>query len=442
MSGTPTEAELQTLLQRATAVFENARAYIDNTLTGAGGDIDDVVQALEGSRVYVELPNALAGFRATAQALINRNTARALVAPIILEYARLLPVGSGKTTIPELMQAIREHWRSPAQTIRRRDLTFAAAVAGGANVGNLTIERLNVDEDGQTFEDATAETKTFRCIADMNSGARQWAERFSVAGTEASYDAAEVGRKGTGDSGAILRASHGGSESNLLRNGSFAEYSAASTPKFTGWTEVSGGSLITEDTTNVYRQLPGESTARALRMTAGGGTTIEIRQPISEFRQQTFERFDPVYVRVMVNKTPGVGVGGTLTLTFGAQTLTVNVVDVPAGWTELRIPIGTGCYRKAFNSGSLFFGIKWTPSTSSGYIVFDEATLVPWTRVDSTYWLAIMRAASPVASLAEDIYTAATTGGAPGTGKIGWLLKIAGFGHLPSSATPTLADPA
>ena len=442
MSGTPTEAELQTILQRTTAVFENARAYIDGTLTGAGGDIDDVVQALEGSRVYVELPNALAGFRNTAQSLISRQTARALLAPIILEYARLLPVGSGKTSILELMQAIREHWRSPAQSIRRRDLVFAAAAAGGSNVGNLTIERLNVDEDGNTFEDATAETKTFRCIADVNSGAKQWAERFSVAGTEASYDAAELGRKGSGDSGAILEAMHGGSGTNLLRNGSFAEYTATGTPKFNGWTETSGGSLITEDTVNTYRQLPGESTARALRMTAGGGTTIEIRQPLSEFRRQVFERFDPVYARVMVNKTPGAGAGGTLTLTFGAQTLTVNVVDLPTGWTELRIPIGTACYRKAWNTGALFFGLKWTPSTSTGYIVFDEATLVPWTRVDSTYWLAIMRAAAPVASLAEDIYTAATTGGAPGTGKIGWLLKVAGYGHLPSSATPTLADPA
>lgn len=430
------------MLQRAVAVFEHAREYVDDTLVGAGNDIDQLVQLLEGSRVYVELPNALAAFRSSAQGLISRDRARALLAPIIFEYARLLPVGSGRTTLPELMQAIREHWRSPAQSIATRSITYAAPAAGPGNVGNVSLERLNVDEDGNPYSDATIETKTFRCVADQNSGARKWAERWSLEGEEASYDWAEMGRKGTGNQGLVLETAHGGSGPNYLRNGTFAEFSAAGTPKFSGWQEISGGGLITEDTANTYRQLPGESTARALRMTPSGSTVIELRQPLEFFRTQTFLRFVPIYARVMVNRSLGAATGGSLTLTFGAQSITVNIGDLPTGWTEVRLPIGANLYRKAWNADPLYFGIRWNPSSSTGYLLWDEATLVPWIQADATWWLPIMRAEAPVASLAEDILTAANTGGAPGTGKIAYALKIAGLGHLPTSGTPTLADPA
>lgn len=430
MSGSPTETEVQTQWRNTVAILEYARAYADATLAG---QLDTLSQSLEGEYTASDLPGLASSFRANVSSLINPGTARALLTPVIFEYARLLDYGSGFRTVEEIMPALREHFVANSLSVRSRGLTFGSASAAGGNVGNGTIVRLSVDRWGEDIESVTPEVKRLRCVADQNSGARENAELFEIMGEAESSDALLRGSFGSGASiRQTIEALHAGQGSSILRNGSFATFNPSGTPKFTAWTETSGSANVAQEAGVGFRLVPGSTTLDSLRLNGAAVLTQALTT-------RTLSPTTPYRYRVMVNPTVGSASGGTLTIRLGSRSASLAVASMSSGWQELSIALNENSYLPNFQADPLTVTIEWA-SASSGYLLIDDVMLNPLTRVDGT-WLGIVGGATPF--LLDDEFTITDSGGAPGTGEINYWLWIAGLGYLPSVASSeTFSDPA
>lgn len=444
-----TEAEIQTQWKAAIDVIETARAVIDDTLMPSGGKLDLMNVSLEGQILPLDLARFGSSFRAGCSSLISPQMASGVMSPVLFEYAKILAesaaggFGSSYRTTGDIFSALYEWFVASAQTVESRAITYDTSVtAGGANVGNGALSRLTVDAEGFNIEACHVEKKQFRCRADQNTGAEKNAEVFELSGTAASPDSCLRAVYGSGDSTrSALTSKHAGSGAggSLLTNSSFSTYSAAATPKFTGWTQTNGGAQLSQDTTNYYRTYPNATVDGSLKITGGGGQ-VTITQTLTDSRIRRVDTNTPYLLRVMLNKTIGTAVGGTVTITIGATTKAVTIAALGANWQELIIDFGTGCWPRNFNQAALSVTIDWSSSTS-GYLLVDDVILCPWDLIDGTWWNLRGNAATHTPWLIDDLLTVTDTGGAPATGKLQWWLFVAGLGYLPSSGTPTVTDP-
>ncbi len=445
MSGSPSEAEVRDQWKKSVAIVESLRNHFDGTVMGAGGLIDSLVQVLEGEYTPAGLTGAVTRMRAGMSSLIDSQRITEFLAPVLLEYGRLIDQGSAYTNPAEAMRALAEYFKRNTITIKSRTITYdTSATLGGTNVGNGVVSRLTVDEWGYNLEACHVEKKLLRCRQDLNTGANEHAEVFEVVGTRAPVDALQVPSFGSGDGfRAQLVSRHAGSGSggSLLKNSSFDSYSSTASPKFTGWTEVAGGSSIAQDTTagHFYRSNPSANTDGALKITGGAGT-VTLRQGLDQMARRDVDPATPYFLRVMVNKTVGTAVGGTFTIRLGAQSVDTSIASIGSGWQEILIPIGTACWPRSFNVNPFRIEIEWSTSTS-GYLLVDDVIFCPWDQVDGTFWIIRQNAATPTAWLLDDTLEFTDTGGAPATGKLQYWLWIAGLGCLPSSGSPTITDP-
>ena len=443
MSGSPSEAEVQSQWRAAVKLLESTRNYADGTVGGAGGLLDVLVQALEGEYTPSGLTNAAQRFRQGLSSLIDSNRAGEFLAPVLYEYGRLITLG-GFRNLADLWTALYEHFHRNTLTVESRAISYdSTATAGGSNVGNGSMSRLTVDRNGYSLEACTVETKLFRCRQDQNTGAQKHAEVFEVIGQAQSPDALLLASFGSGiRSRAQIRSRHAGTGNggSLLKNSSWDTYNSGATPKFTGWTETAGGSSITQDTTDYYRTNPSTTVDGALKITGGGGT-VTLTQSIEDMRRQQLDPDTPYFFRIMVNKTIGTASGGTVTIRMGSKSVDTTIAALGSGWQEIKIAIGTDCWPRNFNENNLTIEVEWSSSTS-GYLLVDDAIFTEWDVVDGTFWLLRHNAASPTAWMLDDTLEFTDTGGAPATAKIQWWAWVAGLGYLPSTTgTPTFTEP-
>lgn len=449
MSGTPSQAEIFSQWTKAVAVLEALRVYADGTLAGAGGDLDDLIQALEGEFTPA-LAQVAENVRSGVSALISPSQARSFLEPVIREYgAQTLTNGSGYSSIADLMVAIREYFDDNSYTIRSREITWDTSYLYGggtlfaSNAGTVELLRLYLDASANEMEAVTVETKRFRCRQDQNSGVDEHAEVFEVLGDAASKDNLLIGNYGSGINGrGLIVGKHAGSGpgGSLLQNAAFGTYSATASPKFTGWTETAGGAQLSQETTTTYRPSPGVSTTAALKMTGGSGT-VTVTQPFSSWRVSALDPNKPIFCRVMVNASAGSASGGSFTITLGSKTATSTIADLvtATGWNELYIGDGTNgvgdlsdCWFENFNADGLSLALSWT-SSSSGTLLVADVVLVQWDEVDGTFYVIRNAQNSPLPSLVDDTIELTDTGGAAGTGIVQWWLWRAGLGYLPAS---------
>lgn len=447
MSGTPTQAEIQAQWRAAIDIIEQIRSFADGTIAGAGAKIDILMQSLEGEYTPGNLSNWAAGMRSGLASLVTPGTALSALQPILYEYGRYISsqgqVG-GYRNLSEVWSAIYEWFQSQSLTVESRAITFdTAGTPGAGNVGNGSMARLTVDAYGFALEACHVEAKTIRCRADQNSGTEVQAEAFEVMGSAASFDALLRSSFGSGESirtTLVSRHAGSGTGGSLLTNSSFSEYSASATPKFTAWTESAGGASLTQDTTNYYRSHPGSQVSASMKITGGAGT-VTVKQPIADSRVRRLDPNTPYFLRVMLNKTIGTAVGGSVNLRLGGQTVTVTIAALAAGWAELLIPMGTGCWFRNFNDDPMDIEIEWATSTS-GYLLVDDAIFAPMDLIDGTYWMLRANAATHVPWMVDDTIKYTDTGGAPATAKIQWWAFVSGLGYLPSTTgVPTFTEP-
>lgn len=442
MSGSPTEAEIQSQWRNAVAILESARNFSDGTMVGPGGLFDTFLQGLEGEFLPVGGAGAVQRMRSALSSMVEPGRAVQFLEPVLREYGNIITSGGGYTSLPELARALYEHFAANGLTVKGRGITFdTSATAGGSNVGNGTVSRLTVDERGFPLDSCHVETKRLRCRGDRNSGQPEHAELFEVVGEAASQDSLLRSSYGSGDRRWSLAAKHAGSVNggSLLRNSSWSTYNAASTPKFADWTEAAGGAQV-EQSATFYRSFPNAVGNFSLRINGGGGT-VTLRQPLESMRVQRLDPETPYFLRIMVNKTVGTAAGGTVTIRMGSRSASVTIAALGAGWQELTFPLTQVNWFRTFNQNPFQIEVEWSGSTS-GYLLVDDAIFVPWDRADGTYWIIRQSAASPVSWLLDDTLDFTDTGGLPSSAKIQWWYWTAGLGYLPSTTgTPTLTDP-
>ena len=449
MSGTPTEAELQTQWKNVVDVLETFRAHVDGTLAGSGGKWDTLLQSLEGEYTPQELANFVNSFRAGCSDLMTPSRASQALTPILFDYAIVIDsdatgtqgFGTGQRTLSQMFRALYDWFVAKSYTVESRAITYDTATAGGSNVGNGTISRLTVDENAFNLEACTVEKKLFKCVADKHSGVNENAEVFESIGEAASFDSVQRASFGSGVSAnttIVAKNAGSGNGGSLLTNSSFSIFDATATPKFTGWTESAGGASIAQNTANVYRSHPGASTDASLAITGGAGT-VTLKQPLSSMRVRRLDADTAYQLRLMFNRQAGTAAGGTLTIRCGSNSKSVSIA-AQTGWNELVLDFDENLWFRQFNQDVMDVEIEWSSSTS-GTLYVDDVIFAPLDLIDGTYWWLCGNASAPAAFLVDDIFEFTDTGGAPATGKIQWWLWVSGFGYLPSSGSPTLVDP-
>jgi hypothetical protein len=208
-------------------------------------------------------------------------SARSMVDSCLLELSRVMgnPQTDPLAVLPFLYQymALGSGGSKTPTRINSRNFTRGTATAGGSNVGNGTINRLNVDQYGLPLESGAAETLTFRCLADANSGTNPGQEQFDANG-QPFRDALNRYQPGYGSGiqqavGALIGIT-GDTTANLILNPSFSQGSVTGGAlTLNNWTITSGASNLSLDTTHYYRACALEGTTPA-SLKATGGFTI------------------------------------------------------------------------------------------------------------------------------------------------------------------------
>jgi len=433
MPGSPSESEIRTQWTNAVAVLEGGRNYADGTALGL---LDTVEQALEGDYLPGSHALAAADYRAALSSLVSASRAQQWLIPVLYEYGKA--IRSPYTDASRLMRALYDWFVTNTLTVKGRAITFdTSATAGGSNVGNGSVLRLSTDENGFPLQAVTVETKRLTCRSDRNSGASAHAEQFEIYGQEAGQDGLARASRGSGmNARTFLRSHHAGSGAggSLLRNSSFSTYDSTATNVFSGWTVT--GTAPTQDIVNFYRSHPNADVDGSLKMTAA----CKIVQGTDEWRTSRLDPDRPYFLRVMVNKSVGSGLGGTVYLRLGSKSASVNVSALSAGWNELYLSIGQDAWYSRFNENGLDVEIEWGNTPTSGYLLFDDVLFAPFDLVDGSYWF---MEGGTTPWLVNDYLDFTDTGGAPTTSKIGWWLWVAGLGYLPSTTgSPSVTEPA
>lgn len=451
MSGSPSEAEIQTQWQNAVDILETTRVFVDETLAADDGKFDTLLKSLEGDYTPADLANAVGRYQAGCSGLVSPGTTLEFMTPLVFEYGKILSgdaslgFGSGYRDVSSLFRALYEWFVAKSLTVQSRDITYdTSATAGGSNIGNGAMSRLTVDDENFDLEACHIEKKAFRCRSDQNTGVDENAEVFEFLGAAAGPDSLLRSSFGSGDAAhSSIRSHHAGSGSggSLLTNSSFSEYSATGTPKFTAWTETAvPASSISQDTTadHYYRTHPGSQTDGSLKITCNLGD-VTLKQTIDNMRVRRLDPNTPYFLRIMWNRSVGSG-DGTLAIKMGSKSVTV-VLAAQSGWQELLITPSQDSWFRHFNEDPMDIEISLT-SSSTGYVLIDDVLFAPYDLIDGTYWFLRGNAATHTPWLIDDTLTFTDTGGAPATAKIQYWLFVAGLGYLPhTTGTPTFTDP-
>lgn len=335
-----------------------------------------------------------------------------------------------------ILGRVYDDYHANNKRICSRGFTFGSPSAGGSNVGNGVVFRLNVDENGYVLENQVADAKTAECKFDANNGASKWEEVFEVrAGVAAKDQLAITGSgKKTNISGISARQS-----ASLIRNPSFSQTTPAgpstSLTGITNWTSSVAISTTYYDSiggtgvNGYYRDFPGDTTPLALRLKPGGDLVLSqsLESNRSAFRD------DVPYLVQLAWRRKG-SATGTLTLRLGDESVSVSVAsgtnDV---WNVLRFS-GTQCWFKNFDKAGLSVSIE-TSSLAVSNVDVDDLLIVPMTKFDGSWYAFVGTPATGAPSqwLKFDTFTWTDTELGEGHGIIQKIMCWRSFGdYLPA----------
>lgn len=356
-------------------------------------------------------------------------------------------INTPEIDIQSAITRVYDHFVTNTLTIPSRLFVFGSVTAGGSNVGNGTITRLNLDPNGFVLENQAADTKTFMCVADASSGTEKNEESFEVRGLSAPPDNLTLSGSGKKTNIASLSAR---ASQRFIRNASFSQSTpagpTAAPTDITSWTsnitvngtnyELIGGTGVN----GFYRDFPGDTTPLALRIKYTAGTAT-VSQNLETLRS-TFALNTPYYVHVAWRRKSSAD--GTLTLTLGASSASVSVSsgtnDV---WNVLKIGPGTANWYKNFGQAALSLSVSWSGQTT-GNLDIDDVVISPFANFDGS-WYSVVGANTQF--LESDSFTFADTeqgsSQSPEQGVLqAWLFRTVGR-YLPSKpkapATATTA---
>ena len=434
----PTEAEIRLQIGYAVLGLEELRELAEADATNLIGVESQLVDSLKGDYS----PEALGGwsaFRAVVSQALSQTTVRSVLDAHFLNYGKL--IASPESDSLSIFRDLYDYYVTNSLTVEERDFTFGSPSAGGSNVGDGTMYRLNIDENGFDIDVQTADAKTLTCIADEHSGAQEHAETFEITGAERNRDYLSLAG-GTGEPGSRpvgqINALTGRDSQAFIQNPSFHDTSLtfttgvatpASATDVRNWTPDDYTKLRLDRNT-YYRDSMGEANPTSLRfvgsayvqqnLSVRGGTVSQTG--IGGFGQE----LEPIYIQIAYNRQTGSG-DGTLTLTFGSQTASV-VLAAQTGWNVLQIAVGAKNWMKTWNQEDPLVKVALS-GWSTGYVLVDDVIVAPFSNFDGG-WYAILGGATPF--LRDDSFS--FTDSVAETGLVQKWFVRGGYGYLPSAA--------
>lgn len=392
----PTWAQVWTQVAAAVKLLEDARLNLtyaplstslvaQTTAILAGLNLDSFDSAAFSS--------GLGRVRAKAASLLDGDSARALLGPLVLELGRIVraPEKDPTALLPRLTRYMVDDPDSiGAQRIRSREIYRGAFVAGSPYVGTGSVYRLGVDENGLSLEAGTADVVQLECIQDRQGGANPGQELFEIRGKPA-FDSLVAFDNSIAGSGGLdrIRAFSADDTQNLLLNPSFSDVQGtdAAPTSISNWTVTAGviGSLsVVRQSTNsnyVYRPATIEGTSPGPGSLVANGT-VAIQQKLT-VRRGSLVSGVPYYLQIAFNAAVNTATG-TLSIQVGTQTYTVTV-DGLAGWQVLQATLDKNLYLKNFDTDDLAVTITYTKTGGTGLLV-DDLVWRPWVPFDGMWY--------------------------------------------------------
>lgn len=367
---TPTEAQAKQQISDLVKIWDSFRLYVSVQATPYLTREQTVIQELK-SQFFDSFSAALGQARGDLNSFVLRLPA-ALEA-LMRDYGQVInvPETSGNLIFLRLYQYMVDN----TLAVQARMISFGAVSTISA-VGNGTINRLNVDENGFALEGTTPDTKTFRCLFDEHSGGTKHQEVFEVRGQSAERDFLKI----TGSN--VLQTAQGLSgvdSQQFLSNPSFDNFgtSAAAPNPITDWTVTTSVANFVIDQVNYYRDYEGVTTPGALKILANDTVTQDIT-----VRRAKFVPNVPYYFQLAWNRSVYAGDG---TITFTVGNVSVNVVAAAqVGWQILRIPLGVSNWFKTFDKSTFTVSVQLSGRTT-GSILVDDLIIAPMTFVDGEF---------------------------------------------------------
>lgn len=376
----PTRAEIEDQLAKLIKIYSEFRKFA-GTHVAAGSSVNvgdnylnmenTIITALE-TNFLSEWGAGLGNLRAAMNAPLS-TFADASVAGF-REFGKF--IAATETDIPTILRRLYQYFVDNTLRVTSRVFTFAtpAALTG---TGNGVLNRLNKDENNFDIEAQTPDTKYVECIADEHSGGTEHEEIFELRGSAPERDALKV----VGSGKLInIRAKSARDSFDFIDNPSFSQYSgtAAVPTAITNWTVTTLISNFLIDTTNYYRDYPGDTTPASVRYLANDTLTQNFN-----VRAASFDPFRPYYLQIAWNRSIGAG-DGTITLTFGSKTTTV-VLAAQAGWQILRMPIGQDNWHSRWNQENPTIAVQLSGRTT-GYVLIDDVVITPYDNFDGSWY--------------------------------------------------------
>lgn len=321
--------------------------------------------------------SALSGMSAVRGAYNNAvNSTPSWLAPLLREYAYVLDFSD--TDVTRIMQSLYADFVENGKRIKSRQFTYGTVTAVGSPAGNGVIYRLTKDENGFDIENTYAQTVTFECVNDQNSGGVKFKENFRFRGGAATTDNIII--EGS-DSDQTYPGISSDDSASYFQNCSFSSMNGTGTTKFDFWTISAGAHAnFTQDTTNYFQVTPGDPVAASLSI-AGNGT---IEQAFSLNNTQ-FAAGTPFILRVPYNGEIGtLNAGAQIWLRAGEQVKIVTYAS-EAGWNFVVMELSDRAWYKKFakNGGTISVEIH---GYVSGSVKIDNIIVAPMIPFDGLWY--------------------------------------------------------
>lgn len=435
---TPTRADLYTQIQNVVDLLEEMRKFGRVNSKNVIGMLDTLEQSLEGDYLD-ELTAAAEAFRSNAAANVSPALAAAMLRPILKQFCKSVITRGDINSDASMLAEMYKYFRENSQRVQSRVFSFGTPAAGGSNVGNGQIIRLNKDQYNFDIENQFVDAKRALCIADFQTGTLRGNEVFQLLGQSPSRD--DLQRSGSGAEGTLVGKT---ADDSLLYNASWTNFSnTASAPTaVTNWTgtDLTGASVTisssycTFDSTNYFRAAPSDgSTSYAIKLVA----SLRLSQKLS-VRGTKLLTNQPYLLAIAWNRSPGSAIG-TLNIRLGSVTTTVTVA-AQSGWqvTTVPNPVGQSCWYRNFAQDDMQVQIEWI--RTSGDLLLDDVLLLDGTPFDNSFYWAIPSSGTWTPWRFNDQYTWADSATDSKIQKWIWWAFQAYFPHSNGSSI-TLSDP-
>ena len=355
---------------------------------------------------------AARGMRSNYANLVSKSTCRALMDPVLLNYARAVgyPETSSEAILRRLAQRFALAESGGVQTVKYRNFSLGTITAGGSNAGSGVIRRLDYDEWGYRIEATSIEAKSMECISDQNTNrGTKGKEVFRFKGANPAMDAiladASTGTPAPG-SGIDTTLTGQVADDGIVQNPSFSRYTTATVPAaasapvaptdISNWDVYVGGVIDTftnllMDVDTFYRASGrGDTTPTSLHNNAV--QTFKIVQSLQNFNQ-TLDWTKPYQGQVAVYRAGSAT--GNVTFRVGAVEVTATLASMNnAAWNILSLDSFTTTDRKKMWPRNMAeqnatIEVELDSLGSGGSVYIDDICVHPMVQIDSLWYSAI-----------------------------------------------------